>query len=154
MTNQFLCKARYTKQLENGTFKRVTEPFLLNAVSFTEAEKSVYHHLGMNVQGEFTVTSIARAEYQDIILNDTTGVYFESIIETTNEDGKKAKQKVLFEAGSVKGATELVQDWMGSSMVDFKILSTKETPIKDVFDFMPTDSEENYSMTTEEDLLP
>jgi DNA replication initiation complex subunit (GINS family) len=54
----FTVKVRYTKQNEDGSFKRVTEPYLLAAVSFTDAEKRIYEELENTIRGEFRVMSI------------------------------------------------------------------------------------------------
>lgn len=64
MNNLFLVKVKYTKQLENGTFKRVSEPYLLAAMTFTDAEARIYEELGYVIKGEFAVTNIARADYR------------------------------------------------------------------------------------------
>ncbi len=56
----FEVKVKYTKQLENGSFKRVTEPYLLAAITFTDAESRIYEELGNIIRGEFHVTSINR----------------------------------------------------------------------------------------------
>lgn len=44
--NWFTVKVRYTKQLENGTFKRVLEVYLLPAETFTDAEARIYEEMG------------------------------------------------------------------------------------------------------------
>jgi hypothetical protein len=56
MNSWFTVKVKYTKQLENGTFKRVSEPYLLAAMTFTDAEARIYEELGSSIRGEFQVT--------------------------------------------------------------------------------------------------
>ena len=62
MNNWFTVKVKYKKQLENGTFKRVSEPYLLAAMTFTDAEARIYEELGSIIRGEFNVVGITRTE--------------------------------------------------------------------------------------------
>ena len=62
MNSWFTVKVKYTRQLENGTFKRVSEPYLLAAMSFTDAEARIYEELGSRIRGEFNVVGISRTE--------------------------------------------------------------------------------------------
>ena len=66
MNSWFTVKVKYTKQLEDGQLKRVTEPYLLDAVSFTDAEARIYEEMGQIIRGEFIVTNIAKTEFADI----------------------------------------------------------------------------------------
>ena len=54
MTNWFECKVSYEKMLENGTQKKVTEPYLVDALSFTEAEARIIEEIRPFITGEFT----------------------------------------------------------------------------------------------------
>ncbi len=66
MNSWFTVKVKYTKQLDNGTFKRVSEPYLLAAMTFTDAEARIYEELGALIRGEFIVTGISRTDIHDI----------------------------------------------------------------------------------------
>ena len=66
MNNWMTVKVKYTKQLDNGALKRVSEPYLLAAMTFTDAEARIYEELGQIIRGEFNVVSIAREEIHDI----------------------------------------------------------------------------------------
>ena len=63
MHNWFECKVSYEKMLENGMQKKVTEPYLVDALSFTEAEARIIEEIRPFITGEFTVTDIKRALY-------------------------------------------------------------------------------------------
>ena len=60
MISWFTVKLKYTKQLDNGTLKRVTEPYLVAAMTFTDAEARIYEEMGNAIRGEFTVSGISR----------------------------------------------------------------------------------------------
>ncbi|MFN5982116.1 MAG: DUF4494 domain-containing protein, partial [Fluviicola sp.] len=89
MSNWFTVKVKYTKQLDDGTFKRVSEPYLVNAMTFTDAETRIYQELGNLIRGEFLVTGISRADFHDIFKYDDTEIWY--------------KVKINFEAGGEDG---------------------------------------------------
>ncbi|MTU94460.1 DUF4494 domain-containing protein, partial [Parabacteroides merdae] len=55
MHNWFECKVSFEKIMENGAQKKVTEPYLVDALSFTEAEARIIEEIRPFVSGEFTV---------------------------------------------------------------------------------------------------
>lgn len=57
MHTWFECKIRYEKVMENGMNKKVTEPYLVDALSFTEAEARIIEEITPYISGEFTVSS-------------------------------------------------------------------------------------------------
>ena len=62
MHTWFECKIRYEKTMENGMQKKVTEPYLVDALSFTEAEARIIEEMTPFITGEFTVSDIKRAK--------------------------------------------------------------------------------------------
>ncbi len=70
MHTWFLCKIRYEKVMENGMQKKVTEPYLVDALSFTEAEARIIEEVTPFISGEFTVTDISRAHYSEIFTSE------------------------------------------------------------------------------------
>ena len=142
MNNWFTVKVKYTKQLENGTFKRVSEPYLLAAMTFTDAEARIYEELGAIIRGEFNVVGIARTELHDIFHYEDSDVWYKCKItfesEGGGEDGGKAKkvaQNFLISAHSVKDAYERMKESMQGMLVDFQIPSIIVSPIVEVFPF-------------------
>ena len=97
MNNWFTVKVKYTKQLDNGTFKRVSEPYLLAAMTFTDAEARIYEELGSIIKGEFNVVGITRTEIHDIFAYDDADVWYKVKITYESEaggmDGEEAKRK-------------------------------------------------------------
>ena len=66
MHTWFECKIRYEKVMENGMQKKVTEPYLVDALSFTEAEARIIEEMTPFISGEFTVSDIKRANYSEL----------------------------------------------------------------------------------------
>jgi hypothetical protein len=131
-------KLKYTKQQENGTFKRVSEPYILAAMTFTDAEARIYEELGEIIRGEFIVLSIERFDVHDMFHFEDSDVWYETIIKFRSEsDGdekaKQVRQKFLVSASSVAEATARTHESLSTMMVDFEVTSTKVTPIVDIF---------------------
>jgi len=66
----FKCKIRYDKVMENGMNKKVTEPYLVDALSFTEAEARIIEEMTPFISGEFTVADISRVNYSELFENE------------------------------------------------------------------------------------
>ena len=66
MHNWFTCKIRYEKVAENGMNKKVTEPYLVDALSFTEAESRIIEEMTPFISGEFEVSGVAKANYNEL----------------------------------------------------------------------------------------
>lgn len=138
MNNWFTVKVKYTKQLENGTFKRVSEPYLLSALTFTDAEARIYEELGAIIRGEFDVVSISRTELHDIFAYDDSATWWKCKVtyesaEHDSEKTKKVSQTFLVSAETAKEAYERIQESLSTLMVDFNIPSIIFSPIVDIF---------------------
>lgn len=138
MNNWFTVKVKYTKQLENGTFKRVSEPYLLSALTFTDAEARIYEELGAIIRGEFDVVSISRTELHDIFAYDDADTWWKCKVtyESAEHDSDKVKkvaQTFLVSANTAKEAYERIQESLSTLMVDFNIPSIIFSPIVEIF---------------------
>lgn len=144
MNSWFTVKVKYTKQLENGSFKRVSEPYLLAAMTFTDAEARIYEELGSSIRGEFQVTGIARTDLHDIFQYDDTETWFKCKVtyDRMDEEGEKAKtvsQNFLVSATNVKEAYERTVESLSTLMIDFNIVSIVSSPIVEIFPYREED---------------
>ena len=140
MNTWFIVKVKYTKQLENGSFKRVSEPYLLAAMTFTDAEARIYEELGAIIRGEFTVTNIARADYHDIFHYEDSEMWYKCKVSYESQDAdtdkkKKVSQNFLVSADTVKDSYERIRESLSTLMVDFQVPSIVLTPIVDIFPY-------------------
>ena len=143
MNNWFTVKVKYTKQLENGTFKRVSEPYLLSAMTFTDAETRIFEELGQIIRGEFNVVGISRTEVHDIFQYDDCDTWYKCKITFTSEGNmddpeakqKKVSQNFLVSAVSVKDAFEKLKESLSTLMADFEVPSISVSPIVDIFPY-------------------
>lgn len=140
MNSWFTVKVKYTKQLENGSLKRVNEPYLLAAMTFTDAEARIYEELGSFIRGEFMVTGISRTDLHDIFQYDDSDQWFKCKITygVDEEDGerqKKISQHFLVSAPDVKTAYLRMEESLSTLMIDFQVLSIAASPIVEIFPY-------------------
>lgn len=139
MANWFECKVRYDKMQENGAVKKVNEPYLVDALSFTEAEARIIEEMTPFISGDFSVSAVKRTKIAEIFRDDTADRYylvkcaFITIDEKTAAE-KKSVQTMLVAASDFKGAYDNFMEGMKSTMADFEIQSITETLIMDVYD--------------------
>ena len=107
MHNLFECKVSYEKIMEDGKQKKVTEPYLVDALSFTEAEARIIEELTPFISGEFVIKDIKRAKLSEIFFNENGDrfykikVYFITIDEKSGAEKKTATQ-MLTQASNLK----------------------------------------------------
>jgi small-conductance mechanosensitive channel len=126
--------------MENGVLKKVTEPYLVDALSFTEAEARIIEEIKPYISGEFTIADIKRARINELFFNELGDryyrikVYFITLDEKSGAEKKTAVQ-MLTQASDIKEAIAVLEEGMKGSMADYTIASVVETMIMDVFPF-------------------
>ena len=139
--NWFECKIRYEKVMEDGLQKKVTESYVVDALSFSEAEKRIIEEMSSYISGEFDVADIKKAAYKEIFFSDDemadrwfkAKLQFITIDEKTEKE-KKSNVNYLVQAGSFNGAVKNLDEVMGGTMIDYSIVSVAETQIMDVYE--------------------
>lgn len=148
MHNWFECKVSFEKVLENGMQKKVTEPYLVDALSFTEAEARIIEEITPFISGEFTIKDIKRAKLQEIFFNENGDrfykikVYFITLDEKSGAEKKTAAQ-MLAQACTLKEAINVLEEGMKGTMADYTIASVTETMLMDVFPYHADKDTEN-----------
>jgi len=141
MTNNwFECKVKYVKIDENEKEKKVTEPYLVDAVSFTEAEARIHTELEKMIHSDFIVTNISKSNISELFPNENGDRWFKAKTTFVNVDEESGKEKksnnyMLVEANNVKDAYEFLTEGLSDMIVPFEIPSVAESPIMDVFPF-------------------
>lgn len=138
MANWFECKVHYDKTMENGSIKKVNEPYLVDALSFTEAEARIIEEQTPFISGEFTVSAVKRTKISEIFRDDTADKWYlvKAAFITIDEKTASEKRSVVqfLVAGSdFKGAFDNFNDGMKTTMADYEIVSIAETPLMDVY---------------------
>jgi len=134
----YTTKVKYIKQLDNGALKRVTESYLVAALSFTDAEARIYEELGQIIRGEFKVSNITPVEISDIFNYDDCGEWFRAKIhydslDTDRESAKNVTLLILIEAENIKDADERLRESLSKVLGEFKVSELKESKIIDIF---------------------
>lgn len=138
----FECKVRYEKTLENGLVKKVTEPYLVNALSFTEAEARIIEEVTPYISGEFSVTGIKCAKYSEMFFceEESADRWYDFHIGFIALDEKSGTEKItkthmLVQAADLRESVKKLDEGMKGSLADYTILGVKETELMDVYPY-------------------
>lgn len=138
MANWFECKVRYDKIQENGAVKKVNEPYLVDALSFTEAEARIIEEQTPFISGEFSVSAVKRTKISEIFWNEggdrwyLVKVAFITIDERSGVE-KRTTTLILVQASNFKEALDNFIEGMKGTMADYEVVSIAETPLMDVY---------------------
>lgn len=140
MNTLFECKIRYEKTQENGMIKKVTEPYLVDALSFTEAEARITDEMLPYISGEYSIADIKRAKYSEVFTSDEDSAdrWFKGKLHFITLDEKSGNEKktatlVLVQAADLRDAVKKIDEGMKGTLADYQISAVSETPIMDVF---------------------
>ena len=146
----FECKIQYEKTIENGMTKKITEPYLVDALSFTEAEARIIEEMTPFITGEFSVTDIKRANYAELFYSEDASAdrWFKAKLQFITLDEKTGKEKktstlILVQAADFHQALKNLDEGMKGTMADFVIASLQETPLMDVYAYEAKPEVEN-----------
>lgn len=137
----FECKVRYEKPQEDGSEKLVNELYVVDALSFTEAEASIIDNMAVYVSGELKIANINPTNYNEIFFSDIDDddlwfkarLAFITIDEKSNNE-KRSYVNYLIQAKCIERAKRYVDEVMGKTMIDYELKSLSETKILDVFE--------------------
>lgn len=145
------CKVKYRKVDDSGVQKVVTEPYLVDAISYTEAEKRINEEMSAYVSEEFKITNIKVANYSEIHPFENTDRWFRSkvsLIAYDEESGKERKTNLylLIQANDVKEAFDNTIIVMKNTMGEYSIPSISESPIMDVFPYFSGEEGDEFKI--------
>lgn len=142
----FICKIRYEKTQEDGLQKKVTETYVVDALSFTEAETRIIEEISAYISGEFEVVDISRAPFGEVFFTDDSASdkWYKSKLQFITIDEKTEKEKrsnvtYLVQAASLEGARKNIDEVMGCTMIDYVTVGVNETNYMDVFEYQEKD---------------
>ena len=138
----FLCRIKYDKTTEDGLQKKVTEQFVVDALSFTEAEARIMEQMASYISGAFDVHEIDRCAYKEVFFadEDSADKWYKAKLQFITLDERTAKEKkssvyYLVNGSSLENARKNIDDVMSGTMIDYTIAALSETPIVDVFEY-------------------
>ncbi|MEI7676956.1 MAG: DUF4494 domain-containing protein [Bacteroidales bacterium] len=138
--NWFECKVRYEKTMENGIIKKVTEPYLVDALSFTEAEARMIKEITPFMSGEFTIANIRRANISELFMDETGDKWYKCKVMFVTIDERSGAEKktasfMLSQAIDFETALKNLVEGMKGTMADYSIASITETAIIDIYPY-------------------
>lgn len=138
----FECKVRYTKTMEDGTQKKVTETYVVDALSFSEADNRIMEEMSHYVSGELEIANLNIATYREVFFadNELSDKWFKAKLAFITIDEKTGKEKkttvyYLINSANINSALKSIDEIMGSTMIDYQTCNLTETQIIDVFEY-------------------
>jgi hypothetical protein len=146
MHTWFECKISYEKLDENGLPKRVTEPYLVDALSFTEAEARIIAEMQPYISGEFSVSTVSRKNIAELFKNPAGDRWYRGKVCFTMVDMDKGKEKkvnsmMYAQASDIKEALNVIETGLKGTLSDYEIVSVTETLIMDVYPYVVKEEE-------------
>lgn len=131
-------RARYDKMMENGSIKKVTEPYLVDALSCAEAEARLTEELTPFISGDFRISSVVTTKISEIFWDALGDRFYKVKINFITIDEKSAAEKrtatyILVQAHSFKEAYDNFIDGMKGTMADYEIEAITETKLVKVY---------------------
>jgi len=153
----FECKVRYEKVMENGFQKKVTEQYVVDALSFSEAEQRITEEMSAYISGEFEITDVKKAQYKEVFFDDAemSDRYYKAKLAFITIDEKTEKEKrsnvtYLVQAATLDGAVTHINEVMDGTMIDYEKSNIAETKIMDVFEYAQDKAAELMTRMAEE----
>ena len=147
----FECKIRYEKVTEDGLQKKVNENYVVDALSFSEAETRITEEMSSYISGEFEVADIKKAAYKEVFFTDDNlaDKWYKAKLQFITIDEKTEKEKrstvnYLVQAGSMNGAMKNIDEVMGGTMIDYVVSSVAETTLMDVYEYGKKNDKPEY----------
>jgi hypothetical protein len=140
MHTWFECKVKYEKTADDGNIVKVSQGYLVDALSFTEAEARIIEEMKPFISGEFQVANIKRTKINEMFFNENGDKWYRSRVNFITIDEEKGVEKrtgntMMVQASDMKDALAGLLEGMKGTMADFEVASIAETAIMDVYKF-------------------
>lgn len=131
-------KVRYEKMTESGKTVKVTDPYLVDALTCTEAEARIIEEVTPFISGEYNVLNVGKTKISEIFWNETGDRFYKVKVNFITLDEKTAVEKrsasyILVQASTFADALANFNKGMKGTMADYEIESIAETKIVDVY---------------------
>ena len=138
MAQWFECKIKIDKTTADGLIKTTTENYLVDALSFTEAEARITEEMRPYISGEFKVDSVKRVRVSEMFFDETGDRWYKAKVNFVTLDEKKGVEKrtasyMYVQATEFSKALQNLMEGMKGTMSDFEVAAINETNVLDVF---------------------
>ncbi len=138
----FESKVKYLKVDQNGKERNVTETYLLDAMSFTEAEARIMAELETMVRGEFSISDIRKSKIAEVFPFENGEWWYRATINLVTIDEEAGKEKnlrtlYLVQADDIVEALQRLEQSLSFLLVPYVTSSIAVSTIVDVFPYQP-----------------
>ena len=142
----FECKIRYEKIMEDGLPKKINDVYVVDALSFSEAEERIMEEMLPYNLVDIEIVDVKIAPYREIFFADDNladqwfkaKLSFITIDERTDKE-KRTSMMCLVNAGNISSAINNIGEVMSGTMIDYVTTSISATKIFDVFEYKKKD---------------
>ena len=142
----FECKIRYEKIMEDGLPKKINDVYVVDALSFSEAEERIIEEMSSYISGEIEIVDVKIAPYREVFFADDNladqwfkaKLSFITIDERTDKE-KRTSMMCLVNADNISSAINNIGEVMSGTMIDYVTISISATKIFDVFEYKKKD---------------
>lgn len=147
MSNYYTATVRYDS-IDKTSGKEVvaTEQYLIDALSFTEAEERIHKEMEAYISGDFEVSGLRREKIEDVVCDKDTlcDLWFKAVVVYVDIDDKSGKERAMkynkmINADTFNNAIDNLDEAMKGVIVPWRLFSMAETPILEVFFYTPKD---------------
>lgn len=140
MQTWYECKVKYLKIDQGGHESKVNDNYLLDAVSFTDAETRIFEQMNEITRGEFQVLNIKKSNISEVINNEEGEWYYKAKISlvTIDEDAgkeKKVNQYILVMADDLDHSLKRLHEGLSYMLVPYVVTSIALCNIAEVFPY-------------------
>lgn len=138
MHTWFECKVKFEKNAADGSIARVSESYLVDAISFTEAEERITEEMKPFISGEFTVANIKRVKINELFFDEKGDKWYRAKVNFVSFDEESQTEKrtavaMMIQAAEFSHALENLKKGMQGTMADYEVAAMTETQLMDVF---------------------
>lgn len=146
MNKWYLCKVSYDRQADDIGMKKVTESYLVDALSFTEAEERVIKEVTPFVSvGELEVVNIRPMRLAELLLDERSDKFYRAKVDLTTVDSNgnehTASSAMIVQADSLLEGTKSLLAHLDSGVSSYELVSIGELDILDVYQYVAPPAE-------------
>jgi hypothetical protein len=138
MRTYFEATVKYAKENDQGLLKSISEKYLVDSVSHTEAEAIIYDRLSSLIRGDFQLKRLVPANITDVFFYEDIDIWHKCKVTYVIADAdtgreKRVTQYMLVTAHNVKEAYDRIHESLSNMLVSFRVPKIEESPIVEIF---------------------
>lgn len=146
--NWFEAKVKYVKVGEDGRERKVSEMYLLDAMSYTEAESRIVSEMEMIVKGDYNIASLKKSNISEVVTSEdeTDDRWYKAKVAIIDADEVSGKEKSSYQyylvaAADTNRALENIEKALATFVVPYEVAGINDTKFMDVFPYIDDSSD-------------